>query len=414
MLLITGIASILINFNPLIKLDGYYMLCDSIGISDLKENSTAYTSALVRRYIWQLPVDVPYVPKRRRLGFVVYALLSGLYSYTVLYVIARFVGNVFRNFNPDWSFIPELATAAIIFRSRIRTLVNFMKFVYLDKRDRILAWLHGRQFVAAAIILLAFLLIPFWRESIYGSFVLEPGSTAVIRNSVPGIVTAVHASEGESVSAGSTLLQLRNLPLQTKLGHAQADYATSAMRATSASLHYSDFGAALQQRDQLASQSAILQAETTNLEVRSPISGQILTPRLADRLGSYLPEGTEIAQIADLSNMRARIYISEHDMAKLHLGAPARLSVEGLFRKWDTSAVSISPASSQLSPALADPVQYKGLKPPNFYLADLFVANADGALKPGMVGSARIYGSRKSLAVLSWQEIARFFGRKLW
>ena len=52
----------------------------------------------------------PYVPKRRRLGFAVYAIHSGIYSYTVLYVIARFVGNVFRNLNPEWSFIPELGT----------------------------------------------------------------------------------------------------------------------------------------------------------------------------------------------------------------------------------------------------------------------------------------------------------------
>ena len=31
MMLITGIAAILINFNPLIKLDGYYMMCESSG-----------------------------------------------------------------------------------------------------------------------------------------------------------------------------------------------------------------------------------------------------------------------------------------------------------------------------------------------------------------------------------------------
>ncbi|MGA7514369.1 MAG: hypothetical protein WBW46_15855, partial [Candidatus Sulfotelmatobacter sp.] len=122
--LMTGIATLLINWNPLMKLDGYHILCDVIGILDLKENSTAYVSAWVRRHIWRLPVEVPYVPKRRRLGFAVYAITSGLYSYTVLYIVARFVGNVFRNFNPDWSFIPELATGALIFRSRIRSTVN--------------------------------------------------------------------------------------------------------------------------------------------------------------------------------------------------------------------------------------------------------------------------------------------------
>ena len=76
-MLITGISSALINWNPLMKLDGYHMLCEMIGISDLKEASTLYVSSWVKRHIWGLPVEVPYVPKRRRLGFVVYALLSG-------------------------------------------------------------------------------------------------------------------------------------------------------------------------------------------------------------------------------------------------------------------------------------------------------------------------------------------------
>ncbi len=95
MMLITGIAAaMLINLNPLIKLDGYYMMCEAIGLNELKEDSTAYVSGWVKRNIWDLPVEVPYVPRRRRLGYVVYALLSGVYSYTILYILARFVGNV--------------------------------------------------------------------------------------------------------------------------------------------------------------------------------------------------------------------------------------------------------------------------------------------------------------------------------
>ncbi len=49
MMLITGIASLLINFNPLIKLDGYYMMCEILRLVDLKESSTAYVSAWVKR-----------------------------------------------------------------------------------------------------------------------------------------------------------------------------------------------------------------------------------------------------------------------------------------------------------------------------------------------------------------------------
>ncbi len=37
LMMITGIVSVLLNWNPLMKLDGYYMLCDLTGIADIKE-----------------------------------------------------------------------------------------------------------------------------------------------------------------------------------------------------------------------------------------------------------------------------------------------------------------------------------------------------------------------------------------
>jgi hypothetical protein len=40
------------------------------------------------------------VPKRRRFGYAAYALLSGFYNYTVLYIVAV-CGQRFRNFNPE-------------------------------------------------------------------------------------------------------------------------------------------------------------------------------------------------------------------------------------------------------------------------------------------------------------------------
>ena len=39
-------------------------------------------------------MEVPYVPKRRRFGFAVYAMVSGAYSYMILYIMARFTGNI--------------------------------------------------------------------------------------------------------------------------------------------------------------------------------------------------------------------------------------------------------------------------------------------------------------------------------
>ena len=414
LMLITGISAALINWNPLIKLDGYHMVCEILGIVDLKEASTAFVSAWVKRHVWGLPIEVPYVPKSRRVWYSVYALLSGLYSYSVLYVVAHFVGNVFRNFNPEWSFVPELATAGLIFKSRIRTLWNFMSFVYLDKKDRVRAWFKPARSLGIASATAVLLLLPLWHESASGRFVLEASQRAVLRSAVPGEVQNVFVEEGQAVSAGDTIAQLRDLSLQSKLARSQADLSVASGRARSAAMQYRDPGTAAKEREGFEQQTRQLEDEAKELKLVSPISGVVVTPRVRDWAGAYAPAGAELAEIADLKRLRVRIYVSEHDIYKFQVGSDARVQVDGILGKRDTQVISIAALSSTSPAGLEASGQYKGIRPPNFFAVELFVPNEDGALKPGMSGTARVYGRRRSLAGLGYQEVANFFGRKVW
>ena len=101
-------------------------------------------------------------------------------------------------------------------------------------------------------------------------------------------------------------------------------------------------------------------------------------------------------------------------MYKLRVGSLASLQVEGIFKKWNAQTLAISPVSSEIAPGLEDQTQYKGMRPPNFYSTDLLVANSTGKLKPGMNGTARVYGQRRSLAGFIWKEAKNFVGRKVW
>jgi multidrug efflux pump subunit AcrA (membrane-fusion protein) len=186
------------------------------------------------------------------------------------------------------------------------------------------------------------------------------------------------------------------------------------MRATSAALHYVGLGPAVEERNRLAQQTQELGSQVASLELSSPISGVVLTPRLSDRLGAYVPAGTELVEVADLGIMRARIYVSEHDMYKLRVGSRASLQVEGILKKWNAQALAISPVSTEIDSGLKGQTQYQGMRPPNFYSAELLVANPDGRLKPGMSGTARVYGQRRSLAGFILQEAMNFVGRKVW
>jgi putative peptide zinc metalloprotease protein len=292
--------------------------------------------------------------------------------------------------------------------------VSFMKFLYLDKKDRVRAWFTPWRLRALAALAAVILFLPVWPDMVDGRFVLEPSDHAVVRALVPGSIIRVYADEGQAVVAGAPLFEMRNLKLESRMDRSKADYDLASARANSAVLNYADFGPALQEREHLAQQTRDLASQVRSLDLKSPIAGVILTPRLRDWMGAYVPAGTELAEVGDLSAMRARIYVSEYDMNMFHLGSPARVRLDGMFKKRDAQMVALAPMSSEIAPGLLDLTKYKGLRPPNFYIVDLRVTNAAGTLRPGMTGTARLYGRRRSPAGLGWQAVADFFGRKVW
>jgi putative peptide zinc metalloprotease protein len=361
-----------------------------------------------------LPVEVPYVPQRRRLGYAIYAVLSGFYSYTVLYVVARFAGNVVRNFSPEWGFVPEIAVALLIFRSRIRLLVNFMKFLYLDKKDRIRAWFTTRNTLALGAAALVFAALPVWPDSVSGRFVLEPLKSAIVRARVPGTIQHVFVSEGQQVQPGTPLATLSNIALESEYSAANSMLAVAASRTKSASLQYVNYGPALKEYEQLAAQVQQLSLRNSELQLTSPMNGLVATPRVHDLLGSYRTQGSELLEVQDLSALRARIYISEYDLSKVHNASQAKLQVEGFFNKWRARVESIAERPTEMDPELQESAHLTGMDAPHFYLVNLILENPDAKLKPGMVGYARVFGRRRSALRLAWQSVSNFWGRKLW
>ena len=328
--------------------------------------------------------------------------------------LARFVGNIFRNFNPEWSFVPELATAALLFKSRIRTMVNFMKFVYLDKKDRIQEWLRSKTAFALGIGARLLLILPIWRDSLEGRFILEAVNTAQVRNVVPGIVTAVYTQEGAPVSEGTPVIQLQNSLLESHRDKVRAEYELASIEAYSATLKYVNLGSALKERSELAEEVRLIESKVQNLEVRSPIAGIVLTSRIADRLGTYVPEGTVLAEIADLHTMRARVYVPEFDMHQFQVGEATKLQVDGTTTTRKANTLAVSPVPTDPDPALLNELKLEGLKLPKYFIAAVQIANGDGKLRPGMMGNARIYTGRKSAIALGWKQLQEFIGRKLW
>jgi putative peptide zinc metalloprotease protein len=412
-MMVTGIGVSLLNLNPLIKLDGYLIFSDLVHEPELKEKSTLYLSSLVRKRIFGLPVEVEFVPRRRRAFYIIFAILSALYGYLLLSFLMVFTLHVLQSYTPEWAFVPAAAAGYWVFKSRIHMLVKFMKTVYLDKRERVKAWLTAPRVGALSTMALLIIFLPVWPDFVDARFVLAPTRKALVRAETPGTVTQVLAREGETVSAGQVLVELGDLPLQSAAARADADLHAASDQANLALTRYGDFGSAEHNRQEAAERKRTLASQVELLSITSPIQGVIVTPRLDDLLGSYLKSGAEIVEVADLSAMTARIYIPEFEMREVSLGSRVRLQPESRAVPFTSTLSAVGPASTAMEPGLIPKDQLKGISPPRFYVGSAPVTNS-GTLKEGMTGTAKIFITRRSIAGFLYIFSRDLVDRKIW
>ena len=414
LIVITGIGVVVLNVNPLVKLDGYFIFTELIGVTDLKEKSTAYVSTWTRRHVCGLPVEVEYVPRQKRPLFVTYALASGCYCYLLLFVIVKLTYSIAYRFSPEWAWLPALFLGFKVFQSRIMAAGKFMKVMYLDRKEWLRARLTPVRMGLFTAIALFFMFAPIWPDAITGRFTVEPTRRAMVRAEAEGEVESVFMQEGSVVSAGAPLLRLRNLGLASEAARAKSDLAVAAARATQAQLRYASFGSTERERQQLAERERNLAERLSKLQVVSPVSGVVVTPRLHDLQGAYLKEGTDIAEVDDLSSVRVRIFVPEIAVRDLRIGAPADLKLDSMFRPIGGHVVAVSPISEALPEGLVPKENfYQGFRQPGFYAATIELPS-DGQMREGMPGTGKIWVGHRSLAGFAWQFVRDSVGRKVW
>jgi len=358
-------------------------------------------------------VEVEYVSRRRRAFYLIYTLLSSIYSYGLLVVVVLFLHNVFRSYTPEWAFIPTALVGYLIFKSRIKVLRSFMRIVYLDKKERLRAWLTPRRALSAGAVAAVALFAPIWPDFVQCNFFLEPVERARIRAEVPGRVEQVYVQEAAMITAGVPVARLRNLSLETEAARSLADLRTATARANQAQLLYAAYGPAEQERQQLAERHRVLVEQMSHLNVLSPISGVVVTQRVSDLTGSYLEEGATIVEVADVSVAKARLHVPEFAMRDVHLGAPVVLLPTSSWRWFRGTLDSVAPKPVDAKADQAGQGSLRGIRPPGFYLATVHLRN-DGSLREGMAGTAKIFSTRRSLAGFAARFVRDLVVRRAW
>jgi Zn-dependent protease len=74
-----SILAPLFSLNPLLKFDGYFILAEIVGIENLRRNSFNYLKILMKR-VFKNTVKPPALTRKERTTYLIYGLVSGVYS----------------------------------------------------------------------------------------------------------------------------------------------------------------------------------------------------------------------------------------------------------------------------------------------------------------------------------------------
>ena len=121
-------------------------------------------------------------------------------------------------------------------------------------------------------------------------------------------------------------------------------------------------------------------------QITSPVAGTVLA-RYTDR-GEFVQPGQPLYKIANLDSMILRAYVTETQLARVKLGAPASVSIDtgGKARRTLTGTVSWVSPEAEFTPT---PIQTRDERTDLVYAVKVRVPNPGGILKIGMPADVR-------------------------
>jgi len=214
-MLTSGIKT-LFNLNPLIKLDGYYLLSDWLNLPNLRGRAFGYWGAFFKK-VWTFGASpLPRVSQRERWIFLSYGLLAAVYSYGLFALVAAAIMNYLVGHYRGWGFAAFALFLLLTFRWPLKKLLNAARPpATLPAKmslpvKRALRWSLLLLGVAALFVVRMDLRVS-------GEFTVLPEQNADVRAAVDGIIASVHADENDAVRKGELIVSLAERDVQAEI-----------------------------------------------------------------------------------------------------------------------------------------------------------------------------------------------------
>jgi putative peptide zinc metalloprotease protein len=397
-LVFSGGLVLLLNFNPLIPLDGYYALMDWLEIPNLRPRAFAYLSAWLKKHVLRMDVAMPVVTDRERRVFVVYAILSIAYVVAILTSLALWIGGAVVRSWGGWGWVVVAVVAWMLAR---RPAAAALRVGRVWIRDRLAVARNRRALVlvaaAGAALVLAGFVVP-WTMKARGAAVVEPTLRTWVRVPEPARVDAVWVAEGDTVRSGQPLVRLRAEDLDVALAGAQATVAALEREVAAARNATQRLRAAELALASRKSELRVLEDRAARLQLAAPFDAVVVTPHTDLLVGAGVERGAELIELWAPASRRLRIRLAQRDVA--HVGSGDAVTVR--FASWP--GADFRGVVESLRPATQDGVVE--------VLAD--VADPEARLRPGLRGRAKVSADRVPLAIALARSARRLVRADLW
>ena len=420
-------GTILINANPLLRYDGYYILADYLEVPNLASRAQGLLSEKLKCWLLNQPPreDSLLAPKRRR-AVLVYAIAAKLYLTVLVVLIFAGLIALARSYRlENLVYTVGVITLAGMLVAPVLGTWKLMRNPNSRYRLRI-----PRALALLAIVTATLAAVLYWpiERSISGAVVFVPGETRSVYASTGGFLQTASVS-GSRVKAGDVLARLENPRLEMIVAEQQGEFQvrrtgyqqlkamrtwdnSAAARTPTARAAMNDAKVQLaelrEQQDQLVITAPIegvvyappaLQPEPTSSRQLPSWSGSPLEPK---NVGGWIEPGTVLCTIGNPSSFRALVTIDEADAPEVQPGQAVRILVASApVRVLEGSVIDVAKRGSAI--ATDSSVDRRARK----HLVEVKLNTEDPLALVGARGFAKIEAERRTLWQITYRELQR-------
>jgi len=320
-MLISGVATLVFNANPLLRYDGYYILSDVTGTPNLAQRSRELWVFLLEKVGFGLSNARP--PVLRGSGeawfMAVYAALSFPYRIFITVSLLLFLTPKYLTLG---AVMAASACAAWLVWPMLKSIAYLASEPKLmGRRGRAI----GVSVGVLGLLAIVFGVVPFPAAG-FGSGTVETVDRGVVRPKEDGFVRRVLVGVGQRVKAGEPLLELSNVDLEVemktaraKVGQAEAELDEAALKSAT------EIEVARRSLDKAQAEAARQTNRTAQMIVRSPVDGVVCASTgsaldLRQLEGRFVSRGMQLAEVRSLDRLVVRALVSDLDQAYVFRG----------------------------------------------------------------------------------------------